>query len=193
MAMCAEGELPCCRHTGSYASCSCLTLSDAEVLAENGVFLGCENDPDDIGCMAFDRPEGFTLPPCYFSPMGCWSPPTVLAPIDGQASPLFPIHIRGGLVKEVSPPLALPLPPPRPQRPGFSRCGGQNTSARMANNGALDCGTCDEGGQACDKATIDGKEYCAGMNCRTTCSGGRNILPVPRALFAGFPAGVFAR
>jgi hypothetical protein len=87
-------------------------------------------------------------------------------------------------MKEVSPRSSPPPPPPPLQGPGFSRCGGQPTSVILmrANNSALDCGTCEEGGAACSSTIFDGQEYCAGLNCRTTCKGGNSVLPLPKSL-----------
>jgi RHS repeat-associated protein len=185
-ASCGAGEYSCCRHReDGKATCACFTLVDLAILTEMGFYLGCENDmkgePD---CTAFDRKPGLTLPPCYYSPMGCWSLPTELFVPDGQISPLFPLQIRGGLLKEVFPPSSPPPPPPPLQGPGSSRCGKQDTSVILmrANNSALDCGTCEEGGAACTSTILDGTEYCSGLNCRTNCKGGKSVLSLPKSL-----------
>jgi RHS repeat-associated protein len=140
-AFCDPGEIACCG--GSY-TCACLTV---EEYIENASYGGCK-DAGDIfsasgvnSCIyAEGEDEGFPVPPdwngpCTVAAVACsWWQPKALDDA-GQVSTLTPIQIRGA-IRDRLPPSPLAPPPPRPQGPGFSRCGGQVIPMIRLNSGS---------------------------------------------------------
>jgi RHS repeat-associated protein len=142
-AFCGPGEIACCNiikdgFRGN--ACGCMKLH--EYIALVGAGGTCE----DVGnisssgvnsCVGVN--QGLPVPPdwngpCTVAAVACsWWQPKALDDA-GQVSTLTPIQIRSA-IRDQLPPSLFPPPPPRPQQPGFSRCGGQVTPMIRLNSG----------------------------------------------------------
>jgi RHS repeat-associated protein len=189
---CGPGYFACCGTTetrGAYCRCRKNGTLDEDCRGGGKGSTSCS-----ISTAAFPAPPDWTGP-CQYSPMACsgWQPEAEAIDDAGQVPPLIPVYLWGAIRNQLPPSPLLP-PPPQPQRPGFSRCGGQVTPLmRPSGIYTLDC-KCGKGDRGWCDVDLKAKkcdDHCEGRfgSCITI-----ETIPLPKAaLLVAAQGGVYTQ